>query len=171
MRRVDSSGNDSTSTATFHKSMSYSRAGSLNKQDAMMVQAKTLLERAVSEFAKVNHWRGLYIAYRNLEQLVSRASDIMSVGSHQINTSLEKKRFTEQYKKYLDFYDMQRSYNDKVADLTIQRTGGDDLSLQTEIVTRKGNAKLFTDPEGYDVVKPLVPNSLIKNTSTLLSQV
>ena len=40
---------------------------------------------------------------------------------------------------------MQR-YSDSVnTDLTIQRSGGDDLSLMTEIVPRKHNSKLFED--------------------------
>ena len=39
-------------------------------------------------------------------------------------------------------------YNENVnTDLTIQRSGGDDLSLFTEIVMRKQNHKLFEDHE------------------------
>lgn len=57
----------------------------------------------------------------------------------------------EKYKRYLDFYDVQR-YNENpiIADLTIQRSGGDDLSLMTEIVIRKQNIKLFEEPDQID---------------------
>ena len=60
----------------------------------------------------------------------------------------ERRQYIEMYKKYLHFYDMQRFSDSVDSDLTIQRCGGDEFSLMTELVLhRKFNTKLFYDPD------------------------
>ena len=73
-------------------------------------------------------------------------SDIVSERSHVNN---EKEEYKKLRQTYLDYYDFQR-YNENLSDLlTIQR-GSDDMSLLTEIVTKKSNAKLFSVPQAYE---------------------
>lgn len=61
---------------------------------------------------------------------------------------LDQHEYAKEYKLYLDYYDIHRFSDNINPDLTIQRTGGDALSLMTEIVThKKKNTKLFDDPE------------------------
>ena len=97
----------------------------------------------------MNHWRGLYTTYRHLEQLSYRISDLASDRSPDTHQQRERQNYIDQYKRYLDCYDMQR-YSDHVSDLTIQRSGGDDLSLLTEIVLRKKNHKLFSSEPDHN---------------------
>ena len=98
------------------------------------------------------------MTYRQLEQLL-RSQLFESTGtdrSLQVNQyeqekkpsplELEKKTYQRRYKKYLDFYDVQRYNENSHADMRIQRSCGDDLSLMTEVVTYKSNFKLFEKP-------------------------
>jgi len=71
----------------------------------------------------------------------------------------------DKYNKYLDYYDVQRYNEDaEMSDLTIQRIGGDDLSLLTEIVVQKQNTKLFSVPDNFAVdssqAETLFPSNL-----------
>ena len=60
----------------------------------------------------------------------------------------DRREYAEWYKKYLNNYDVQRFSDNVNTDLTIQRSGGDAISLMTEIVMHcKQNTKLFDDPE------------------------
>ena len=87
------------------------------------------------------------MTYRHLDQLVRSTKTEGEPRSPQ-DEGYERRQYTEKYKMYLDYYDVQRyNENPTIADLTIQRSGGDDLSLMTEIVTHKHNTKLFEQPD------------------------
>ena len=55
-------------------------------------------------------------------------------------------QYRDLYKKYLSQYDMLKLGDlVKNTDLIIQRNGGDELTLMTEVVTNKKHSKLFVE--------------------------
>ena len=105
-------------------------------------QIKKVFLEAAKQFKLVNHWRGLCETYRMLDHLISRQASGME------QPEKERLQYTELHRKYLNYYDVQRFSDSVDTDLTIHRSGGEELSLMTELVLhRKPNTKLFEEPD------------------------
>ena len=58
--------------------------------DQIVKKSKDLMEKAVQEFKKINHWRGLYNSYRHLDRLYNHASDFVITSSTNLSSKENK---------------------------------------------------------------------------------
>lgn len=135
-----------------------------NTSDSVALEHTELLnlankqfEEAAKQFKQVNHWRGLYNVYRNLELLstthylygtqVSQISSESTLSPRLGDSEEKRSENAELCKKYLDYFEVQRYSESINTNLTVQRVGGEDISLVSEVVLSCKNVELFEMPE------------------------
>jgi len=84
--------------------------------------------------------RGLCCTYRHLQDLAQHVLDLQQLDQSNDEVSSHAKL----YRRYLHLYDLSR-LSEGASDLIIQRSGGDDFTLLTEIVVTNKNTKLFRE--------------------------
>jgi len=117
---------------------------SLNAQKDFQEQARKYFEKAFEDFAQLGHLKGMYLAKKHLQTVLSVQEGLALKLDDQVKETRQK------YRDYVYEYGLNQS-------CSLQREQGDEISLLTELVIYRNNKNLYPVRDQRSKVQSLLP--------------